>query len=167
LELKNIHSVGIAQGNRPEGLAYIILHENGHYAYTVGSDVTMPQVMALDSKESSTITSDMPSSSSPKASDTDDMEHTYTLYPTSPNPFSDRTSISYFLPEESTITVDVYNVIGIRIPTEVQQQKQAVGRHSTALSARGLSSGTYIVRLSCVNKRDKPFVATQLIQVVK
>ena len=64
-----------------------------------------------------------------------------------PNPFNPETSIAYQLSEPGPVTLAVYNIMGERVATLVDEEKEA-GTHQVTLSARTLPSGTYVYRLS-------------------
>ncbi len=64
-----------------------------------------------------------------------------------PNPFNPSTTISFALPEQSSVRLEVYDVIGRRVATLIQNEAMPAGRHSTSFDARSLASGVYIYRL--------------------
>ncbi len=63
-----------------------------------------------------------------------------------PNPFNPVTQIEFTLPEQSELTLTVYDLMGRRVAILAEGQYQT-GRHSVAFDASGLSSGMYIYRL--------------------
>jgi methionine-rich copper-binding protein CopC len=68
-----------------------------------------------------------------------------------PNPFNEQTTITYDLPETKTVEVAVYDMLGRRVKTLVDQ-KQEPGTHrvrwqAQSDDARAVSSGVYFVRL--------------------
>jgi len=64
-----------------------------------------------------------------------------------PNPFNPSTTIVFGLPQESRVKLEVFDFLGRHIATLVDEQKQA-GRYSVDFNANGLSSGTYLYKLS-------------------
>lgn len=64
-----------------------------------------------------------------------------------PNPFNPATTISFFLPEKSKISLKVYNVLGQEVATLIDREIYEPGRHRVRFNGRGLPSGFYIYRL--------------------
>ena len=63
-----------------------------------------------------------------------------------PNPFNPATVISYQLPVNSDVTLEVFNMLGQHVATLVNDSQQA-GRYEVSFDASSLSSGTYIYRI--------------------
>lgn len=72
---------------------------------------------------------------------------TVTLESNYPNPFRGSTTISYGLPSEGQVTIEVYNVTGQKVATLVNR-KQGAGTHRVSFDASGLASGMYMYRLT-------------------
>ena len=75
----------------------------------------------------------------------------FELYPSYPNPFNPRTSISYSLPENTRVSIRVYDVSSRAVRTLIDMQ-QTAGRHTTTWNGtdeggRRVSSGIYFIRL--------------------
>jgi hypothetical protein len=64
-----------------------------------------------------------------------------------PNPFNPSTVIQYGLPQQSHVLLDVYNVIGQKVATLVNENQEA-GIHEVHFSGSGLPSGVYFYRLT-------------------
>ncbi|MBI5473109.1 MAG: T9SS type A sorting domain-containing protein [Ignavibacteriae bacterium] len=64
-----------------------------------------------------------------------------------PNPFNPTTVIKYALPKATHVTIGVYNILGQRVATLVDEQKDA-GFHQVTLNGSSLASGVYIYRMS-------------------
>lgn len=69
------------------------------------------------------------------------------LHPAYPNPFNASTRIVYELPANMRVRLELFDVLGQRVRTLVDELKPA-GIHSINLDTAGLTSGTYVYRLS-------------------
>ncbi len=63
-----------------------------------------------------------------------------------PNPFNAATMIKYNLPEQSDVTIEIYDILGRRVETLVQSEQQA-GYHQVVWDAEDASSGIYFYRI--------------------
>ena len=83
-----------------------------------------------------------------------------------PNPFTDQTTIAFTLPESASVRLAVYDVMGRRVASLVDQQ-MSPGTHRVTWSGhaedgRRLSSGTYFYRL-----RAGDFVTTRRLTILR
>jgi hypothetical protein len=67
-----------------------------------------------------------------------------------PNPFNPTTTILYALPESGPVRLDVFNVLGQRVATLINERVIA-GTHHVQFDATRLASGLYIYRLQTPN----------------
>ena len=70
-----------------------------------------------------------------------------------PNPFNAHAVIRYALPELSDVTIEIYDLLGRRVETLVDCQKQA-GYHQVFWNADGFSSGVYFYRIQAAGFSD-------------
>lgn len=77
-----------------------------------------------------------------------------------PNPFNPSTTILYSLPEESHVTLKVYDILGREVTTLVDDRMSA-GHHDAVFDASGLASGMYIYRI----KAGEHVVAKRMLLV--
>lgn len=76
----------------------------------------------------------------------------FTLAENYPNPFRSSTTITYTVPTSSTVTLEVFNMLGQRVATLVDGRKEP-GEYSIVLEAGSLTSGLYIYRLRAGSRR--------------
>lgn len=71
----------------------------------------------------------------------------YTIEPNYPNPFNPGTTIRYIVPEESPVKIEVYDILGRRVSTLVNNEAHPRGQFTIDFDGSDLSSGVYITRL--------------------
>jgi hypothetical protein len=70
----------------------------------------------------------------------------YRLYQNYPNPFNHSTTISFSLPQEGLVRLQVFNLLGEQVATLVDEKRPA-GYYSVVFDAPHLSSGLYLCKL--------------------
>jgi hypothetical protein len=70
----------------------------------------------------------------------------FELYHNFPNPFNPTTTIRFDLPEDNNVKLEVFNILGQRVRTLVNDFYKG-GIHEVQFNSRGLASGVYIYRL--------------------
>jgi hypothetical protein len=78
-----------------------------------------------------------------------------------PNPFNPVTTLQFFIPKRSHVTIKLYDVSGREVITVVDEDL-GPGRHTRILHAGGLSSGIYFCRMKAAG-----FVETRKIVLLK
>jgi hypothetical protein len=78
-----------------------------------------------------------------------------------PNPFNPTTTITYDLPSQSDVNLSVYNILGEKVATLVNEVKQA-GRHKVIFNGAGLSSGIYLYKIQAGS-----YVTTRKMLLIK
>jgi len=76
----------------------------------------------------------------------DDLPKEFGLSQNYPNPFNPSTTISYALPKASDVSIEVFNILGKRVSSLVNQRKSA-GNYTAQFQASNLSSGVYFYTL--------------------
>jgi len=73
------------------------------------------------------------------------------LMPNYPNPFNPSTQIPYQIASQAKVTLEVYNVLGQKVQTLVNQE-QAPGSYTVQFDGSNLSSGMYFIQLKAGSK---------------
>ncbi|GHA78370.1 hypothetical protein GCM10007389_35580 [Pontibacter akesuensis] len=68
-----------------------------------------------------------------------------------PNPFTGKATISYVVPQDGPVQVEVYDVLGKKVGTLVAETVKA-GKHTVEFDGSKLPVGTYIYRVKAGNK---------------
>ncbi|MFA6455480.1 MAG: right-handed parallel beta-helix repeat-containing protein [Bacteroidota bacterium] len=88
-----------------------------------------------------------------------------------PNPFNPTTTINYQLPHESAVSITVYNILGQRVHTLVNEHMSAgfytLQWNGTDDNGQGVSSGMYMYRIEVVASDKQKFVSTKKMMFVK
>ncbi len=86
---------------------------------------------------------------------------TFELHPAYPNPFYPMTIISYGIPEDSYVSIIVFDSLGQQV-SDLKHEVQPAGSYEIVWDARSYSSGDYLVRMV-----SGDFQATQIMTFVK
>jgi len=70
----------------------------------------------------------------------------YLLYHNYPNPFNPTTTIRYEIPLDGVVTIDIYDILGQRVRTIINEFQKA-DRYEIDFNGIGLASGVYIYRM--------------------
>ena len=74
----------------------------------------------------------------------------YRLNQNYPNPFNPETRIEYSLKKQSFVSIEVFDILGNKIKTLVNE-KMGAGKHSITFDGIKFPSGIYFYRLECEN----------------
>ncbi|MEE9450635.1 MAG: ethylbenzene dehydrogenase-related protein [Ignavibacteriaceae bacterium] len=91
----------------------------------------------------------------------DQLPETYALSQNYPNPFNPITSISYAIPQNSYVSLKVFDVLGNEVQNLVNE-KQDAGNYTVTFNANGITSGIYFYQLETEN-----FVTTKKMVLMK
>lgn len=75
------------------------------------------------------------------------LENTFALYPGYPNPFQNRTTLTFSVPGSGTVQLSVFDILGRRVAILVDGHLSA-GHHESLFDASGLPGGMYWIRLA-------------------
>ncbi|MBI4427525.1 MAG: T9SS type A sorting domain-containing protein [Ignavibacteriales bacterium] len=76
-----------------------------------------------------------------------EMPSSFALSQNFPNPFNPTTQIRYALPEDASVTVEVFNALGQSVAV-LHSGEQKAGLHHVEFQGTGLATGTYFYRLT-------------------
>lgn len=85
----------------------------------------------------------------------------FELNPAYPNPFNPITTIGYSLPEDCTVEIQIFDMMGQEVATLVGEHKNA-GNHTIQWNANGYSTGLYFVSM-----KTESYQKTQKILLIK
>ena len=90
----------------------------------------------------------------------------YNLSQNYPNPFNPVTTIKYSIPENSFVSLKIYNVLGKEVKELVSEIKPA-GNYEATFDASYLSSGVYVYRLAVTEGEKTLFSRTKQMILLK
>lgn len=91
---------------------------------------------------------------------------TFKLFDNYPNPFNPTTNIRYNLPEKGTVKIEIFNVLGQKVVTLVDELQNA-GSYTKTWDASNVASGMYLYRMSVSTKNGRQFVQNKKMLLIK
>lgn len=128
---------------------------------TVLGPVTYYRVVAVDRSGSLGTPSDLMSIRTTSVPDMSTVTSQYALDQNYPNPFNPTTRITYRVAVAGMVHLGVFDVLGQEVAVLVAEHKEP-GIYEAQFDARGLSSGTYLYRMTA-----GPFVQTRHMLLLK
>jgi hypothetical protein len=85
-----------------------------------------------------------------------------------PNPFNPTTKINYSLPNDSKVTLEVYNIIGERV-AQLVNEEQSAGYYvvNFGTSSNNIPSGIYIYKFTAADNTEKNFSSIKKMILLK
>lgn len=125
---------------------YVFVARDGAYVNLSAADATAPLTGTIKISKNTTWG---PAVFSPPVgiAPTPTVPAEFSLAQNFPNPFNPSTVIQYGLPKGSHVLLDVYNIIGQKVATLVNENQEA-GFHQVRFSGTELPSGVYFYRLT-------------------
>ncbi|RPH28644.1 T9SS C-terminal target domain-containing protein [bacterium] len=129
----------------PGTVSYTFLARNGAFVRFTATNPAFPISGVIEVRDISwsgpVVTPTAIGSGSP------DVPKEFSLEQNYPNPFNPSTLIQYGLPQGSHVLLDVYNVIGQKVATLVNETRPA-GYYTERFDGAGLASGIFFYRMS-------------------
>ena len=85
----------------------------------------------------------------------------YILYQNYPNPFNSTTTIRYELPQDGVVTIDIFDILGQKVKTILNEFKRA-DRYEITFNSTGLASGVYIYQI-----RVNDFITSKKMMLIR
>ena len=82
-----------------------------------------------------------------------------------PNPFNNQTVIPYQLPENATVSLDIFSADG-RLVRSIREGTRQAGEHAIRVDASNMASGVYIARLKMFPQTGEPGARQSIKMVV-
>ncbi len=83
----------------------------------------------------------------PIADREDQTPESFALSQNYPNPFNPMTTIEFAIPEQSYVTLSIFNILGQQVATLIDHQLSDAGREVVDFNASSLASGVYFYRV--------------------
>lgn len=83
-----------------------------------------------------------------------------------PNPFNPSTNVQFELPEQAQVSLVVFNIMGQKVSTLVDQNLNA-GFHTYTFDASSLPSGVYIAQMEAIGTSGEVFTKSMKMQLIK
>ncbi len=95
-----------------------------------------------------------------------DLPKSFRMEQNYPNPFNPSTTINYYLPVNSRVTLKLYDVLGREVCTLVDGIEK-FGNHEVRFDGSRLSSGIYIYKIQAVGENGKSLTAVRKLILIK
>ena len=95
------------------------------------------------------------------------MPKEYALHQNYPNPFNPGTTIRFDLPQVSTVTLVVYNILGQEVARLLDRRRLEAGYEEVTFKAGDVPSGVYLYRLSAEGGENRSYVKVMKMVLLK
>jgi len=126
---------------------------------------------AFDAEEYAVFKRDVQTNTSVSQTDKSDKPVDFKLYANFPNPFNPDTKIRFDVPVESYVNVEIYNMLGKKIRSLLNENKSAgshlVSWNGLADNGSSVASGLYFYRLEATSINGYKFVKMNKMSLIK
>ncbi len=91
----------------------------------------------------------------------------YALGQNYPNPFNPTTAIPFDLPERSSVSLRVFNILGVQVMELISDEQMQAGSYTTPVDFSNLSSGAYFYRLTARGEGAQVFDKVMKLVVIR
>ncbi|MFI5253531.1 MAG: SdrD B-like domain-containing protein [Bacteroidota bacterium] len=92
----------------------------------------------------------------------------YAMYQNYPNPFNPTTTLRFDLPQASTVTLTVYNMLGQQVTTLLNHEDMSEGQQEVTFNANNYASGVYFYRIVAQGQETgKTFTQVMKMALIK
>jgi len=148
--------VGLGVSNVGKSYSYTdtTLHKNGSYSY---------QLQSVSSKG---VTQSYNVANITDVKTTGDLPKSFALQQNYPNPFNPTTTISYDVPRTSRVSIEIYDILGSKVATIVNETKPA-GQYTAIFNGARLASGVYFYRMTAVPLSGSSYSSIKKLVLMK
>jgi nickel-dependent lactate racemase len=99
----------------------------------------------------------------------DEVPDEFTVHQNYPNPFNPTTTIDFYLPYASSVSVKIYDILGKEVQTLFDDQMMESGEQTIQFNASELSSGVYFYKISAtmLDEADESMVGQTFVSIKK
>ena len=143
-------------GSTVSGIALNLSKTQLSYSWTVPQTSTSQgRIIVVQDNDVGTDYQDMSSDFTIKVTttgitDKNNNPEKFVIYPAYPNPFNNSTIISFDLPEQSPVKINIYNISGEKVKTLINSEMQS-GLYKISWNADDFSSGVYFYTIETKN----------------
>ena len=91
----------------------------------------------------------------------------FALFQNYPNPFNPSTRIMFSLPQQSSVSLKIYNILGELAAELINNQSYEAGYHEVNFNGSQLASGIYLYTLQTSSSGRQPFVEIKKMLLIK
>ena len=96
-----------------------------------------------------------------------DVPESFGLNQNYPNPFNPSTNIQFNLPQNSLVTLSVFDINGRKVAELIQNESYASGTHTVGFDATNLASGVYIYNIRAIAAGGINFTQSRTMTLIK